>query len=281
MQKSTRAIAAALGVAVAASALPGLAHGVFDPGARPEGHDAHRAEPWLKRSDAHRRRGDLATAWSDLAEAARLAPERSDLAYHRARLHLAGGDGAAAVRELERFLIASPDHVQGHATHARALIALGRHALAAEAFGRAIAVADDPAPDHYVSRARARLAAEANTRGLAIAELDAGIARLGPVPALVQEALAIERAGGRLDAALARIEREIARAREPVWWKERRADVLCDAGDTTAAQRGYREALALALAAPQRRRSTGSWRALETRLRQRGRAGSCVARTAS
>jgi tetratricopeptide (TPR) repeat protein len=276
MWKSTRTIVAALGVAMAMPSLSGFAHGVFDPGALPKGADQASAEVWLRRSDAWRRRGDLDAARSDLARAARIAPDRSDLAYHRARLQLAEGDAPGAIRSLEPFVDAFPDDAQAQALLARALVAVGRPADAVGAYARAIAASRQPAPDHYVARARARIAADAAQVEIAVRELDAGISRLGPVPALVHEAIALERAGGRHTTALARIEREIARAREPVWWQERRAEVLCEAGREQAARRSFGEALRAAQAAPDRRRRTPSWRSLESRLRE-GRTASCVA----
>ncbi len=92
--------------------------------------------------------------------------------------------------------------------HARVLAALGRFGAAASAYARVVDLAPRADPDVRLERIRA-IAASGRPGALdeAIREADAATAALGPIPALEQAALALERRAGRTDAALARLDR--------------------------------------------------------------------------
>ena len=101
-----------------------------------------------------------------------------------------------------------------------------------------IELAPRAGPEIHLARVRA-LAAGADAdlsealRALAVAE-----ASLGPVPALEQEGLALELRAGRIDAALARLERAAAPARRRESWRVQRAEILEPAGRSQEAACG-------------------------------------------
>ena len=93
--------------------------------------------------------------------------------------------------------------------------------------------------------------------------LDAGIARLGPAPALHLEAIDLEIGTERFDAALERVDALASNAKRQERWLSLRGDVLVAAKRTDAARDAYSSALAAidGLTAKQRStRATGALR---------------------
>jgi hypothetical protein len=82
----------------------------------------------------------------------------------------------------------------------------------------------------------------------------------------VNAALRIEGELGAYDAALARIDAEIARSAQPVWWLERRGELLCAANRAAEARATLADARRRLDAIASQRRSAKAWLALEDRL---------------
>src|SRR5690606_27991547 len=99
----------------------------------------------------------------------------------------------------------------------------------------------------------------------AVEALDAGIARLGPIPALQLPAVELEVWLDRPAAALARLERLIAREGRNPAWLVRRAEILARAGRAAAARAAYEEAGAV-LAAHAGNRRIHAFDALADRI---------------
>ena len=100
----------------------------------------------------------------------------------------------------------------------------------------------------------------------AIAGLDEGLEAAGPLPALTRAAIELELRANHADAALARVEIEILRSRQPVWWMVRKAELLAATGRGDEAQPVYAEARQQLIAQPAHRRNQPGWRELEARL---------------
>ena len=124
----------------------------------------------------------------------------------------------------------------------RACLALGRIDRAARDFGRAIAGMPQPRPEHVIARRDALLAL--GRLSDAVAALDEGMARLGPIPSLELPAVELDLDLGRYDRALRRLDTLLAQRTNPVW-VARRGDVLVQAGRPTEARREYLRALTL------------------------------------
>jgi Flp pilus assembly protein TadD len=211
-------------------------------------------ELWLERVALQRALGDLAGARADLARACALGLSPARAERERGLNARAEGRKAVAATHLRRASELDPDDAVSLMLYAELLAELGRAREAAAASGRVIELAPGAGPDVWLAHARALAAA--GDAAAASRALDAGLARLGSVPALEQEAIALELRAGRSDAALARLERTSGPARQTQGWRVQRAQILEQAGRGEEAQAEYAAALAaLEQLPPGRRRA--------------------------
>ena len=201
---------------------------------------------------------DYDAAVSDLERAEELDPGRPLTALLRGRVELARGRPAAASAALARCLSAWPEHPEAHLAMARASTASGDSRAAAHHYERALQTAPVATPAHYLGLSRALAAAGRPDQ--ALASLDEGMRRLGPLPALTDAAIALELERGTTDAALARLDRDPERARADRLF--RRGEILERDGRRDGARLAYRAALS-ELAS--RSRQTPALRKLQTR----------------
>ena len=215
------------------------------------------------------RRGELlllhglpGDAQKDFERVATLRPNDPTNEFHLGQASLDLGATNDAVRRLERFVTARPDSVPGHRTLFRALRLAGRPREAAAQLEAAITLSPDPLPDWFLEQAKALKDAGASAEEI-LRPLDAGIARLGPLPALELMAVDVEQQRGETDRALARLDALAARAERKERWIARRGDVLLKAGRTQEARSEFLSALRALDALPDKLRR--AWTASELR----------------
>jgi predicted Zn-dependent protease len=209
----------------------------------------------LRRGDLYRQHKDYAAALRDLDRVERLGGREADVLLLRGRTLLGCGCGRAGegVGALERFVEIRPDHGEGWLLLARARRAVGRRDESVAAYGRAIALMGAPGPGVYLERAEeiragARAGGGASPEQVtdatraALAGIDEGIARLGPVVTLELRAAELEVELGRPDAAVGRIDAVMAQAARKEAWLARKAEILENAGRTGEALAAYRAA---------------------------------------
>jgi len=262
------ASATVVAVALALSPFSARAHGDFQ--ARVAAASARiEAQPsvddYVARSALLRRHGDLSAALADLERAERLDPTRVDVGLHRGRLALAAGHPEQAVEPLERLLAETPNHPEANLALARVLARLGRSRAAADHYTRAIENTPVAIPARYLERADALLAA--GEPATALDGLDEGLERLGPIIALATRAIEIERAQGRVDAALARLDQLASLASRQETWLVRRAEILEEAGRHGEARVAWAAALTEIGRLPKRARETRAITQLEAHAR--------------
>jgi predicted Zn-dependent protease len=204
----------------------------------------------LRRGELHRVHRNFTAATADFVRAEALGSDPGEVALRRGRLLLEAGRAADALAPLARGVELDPENGRAWALRGRALATLGREAEAAHAFDRAIEAQRPPDPDLFLARALARR--ETGDLESALAGLDEGVARMGPLVALQEPALEIELALDRVDAALRRLDSIARQAAWPTPWQVRRAEILADAGRHAEARRVLVEARA-ALATRTRR----------------------------
>lgn len=202
---------------------------------------------YLRRGELYRIHREWEAARADYARARRLDPGLALVHFCEARMHMDAGDPGGALAEVERFLAAAPGAPAGLAVKGDALAALARHAEAARAYDDAIrarvAEGGRPAPELFIARARAWIAAGPANAETALAGLEEGLALLGLPVTLDIEALEIEVGSGRIGAALDRVDRLAARSPGKEGWLARKAEILAGAGRSAEAAGAYREAL--------------------------------------
>jgi len=262
----------ALVLAGAAAALsPASAHGPHGERLarldRQLAEDPANVEHHLTRSILYLDHGDFPMALADLERAAQLDPTRIEIDFLRGSLYLAWKRPGDALPPLERFLSRAPEHGEAQVLIARALAQLGRPLEAAQHLDLAIERAALPIPTHYLERAQALAAAGAAHIDEALRGLDAGMARLGPIPALASFAVELELARGQVDLALERLARSSASPSSPAALV-RRAEILERAERRGEARIAYAQALAQLESLPAGRRGAPAVAALEPRARE-------------
>ena len=231
--------------------------------------DPGNAELYFRRAELYRQHEEWPAAIADYDQVERLAPGNDAVHLGRAKLLQAMGRYQAALGELNRFLDAQPDNVDALVTRARVRERMGQHALAAEDFARAIERAASPEPEFYLERAQALAAANPGHPQAALACLDEGIAKLGPLPTLGLAAIDLEVGQGDFAAALARLERLSAGAQRQEGWLERRGDILVKADRAQSALLAYRDAQAAISRLPTRLQGTQAMQEMQARLKQK------------
>lgn len=228
--------------------------------------DHERAKLCLERAELYRIHKEWKKAARDYDCATRHDPDLGAITLGRAQMLFESGAPAQARPLLESFLADHVDHSQALFLQAQVLLKLGEGIRAVRFLDRALARHPQPEPDHYLARADilARLG-----RGLlprAVAGLDEGIKRLGPIVALDERAIDLELRLGNTDAALARIDRQASLSGRRDLWFARRADVLANRGDADGARLAHEEALRAFRSLPRHLQARPSSRALELHL---------------
>lgn len=186
------------------------------------------ARLYVKRGELNRFHGERAAALSDYDRAARLDPALAEVHLGRGKALFEAGRFAQARAALGRFLERRPDHADARLSLARVLVQLRLPAQADAEFARAILLAGLPKPDLYFERATAL--ASAGSLDAAIRVIDDGVARLGPLAALEDLGVSLERRRGNYDGALARLDRiNVGKTRRETWLA-RRGEILAEAG---------------------------------------------------
>lgn len=225
-----------------------------------------RADLYVRRADLRRATRDFLSADTDLDRASALDPNLTAVHLVRAQVHADVGRPGDAVAAATRFLEREPRHVAARLLRARAYATLRHRIAAASDYARVVDV--QPTPDIVLEHARLWRTAPTDLDAARRA-LDEGLRRLGPLATIVTlelEALDIELAQKRYDAALVRLEGLAARAARKEAWLARRGAVLEDAGRPEEALVAYDAALAAATALPAHARGARATATLMTEL---------------
>ena len=197
---------------------------------------------YLARGELYRAHRDIGRALDDYAAALRLEPRLDAAWLARGRLLVETGRPAEALADLDRFLAGRADHAAALVARGRARHALGRLEPALEDYDRALASANHP--DWFLERARIARLLPRGGLDRARRGLREALARLGPVPALVLEAIDMETSAGTLDAALTHLDTLLNTAPGHPLWLVRRGELLASAGRRAEARRAFAAALA-------------------------------------
>jgi len=200
---------------------------------------------WFARGAYQDTIGDAAAALADLRTTLRLDPR-----HHAAMLAIAGiehrrGNHVEALLTTRRAASLGASGAPLERLRGRILLALHRPAEAAGAFAVAMEATTRPLPEHYLEHAAALALAESDAEA-PLGVLERGIARLGPVVALIDAAVAIDVRDRAFERALHRLDALRPHLRSPAPLHDRRARVLDAAGRCDEAARE----LELARAAP-------------------------------
>lgn len=217
----------------------------------------------LKRGELYRLHEQFALAARDYDRAAALDPQLHAVDLGRGLLWTASGRTSDAIRALQRYVAADPDHPAGHIALARALVSAGRASEGAVEYTAALRGVPDP--DIGIERAQALLAA--GRADEALRGIDEILALHGPVVTLQLTAIDIEVHRGDMDGAFRRLDAAMATAPRNEGWLELRGDILMCAGRAAEARQAYQAALEAMASLPPERRATRAIADRERRLR--------------
>jgi tetratricopeptide (TPR) repeat protein len=218
----------------------GDVHGQIEEVTRQIARHPDDARLYFKRGELHRFHGEHSAALADYDSAARIDPAFAEVDLGRGKALFETERFAGARAALQSFLAKRPDHADARLSLARVYVRLGLPGEADAEYARAIRLVDRPKPDLYFERAKALAAA--GRLDAAVRAIDEGTARLGPLAALEDLGVALERRRGNYEGALARLDRLSA-------GRERRETLLALRGQVLAEAGRPAEARAALLAA--------------------------------
>lgn len=220
----------------------------------------------LQRAELHRQHAHFDRALADLNDVARLKPDARIVHLAKARVWNDTGKTTNALAAVEIFLRLEAEHPEALVIRARCRLKLGQAATAIEDFTLALSRLQTPGPDLFLERAHAQAASGQLAK--AVSGLDEGMARVGEAPALHLTTIEYERQLANFDAALARVDKLIARqpAKEP--WLALRGEILTQAGRLAEAKEAFQQTLAGIESYPPARRNLDLTKQLQARARE-------------
>jgi Flp pilus assembly protein TadD len=225
------------------------------------------ASLYLKRGELYRLHRNWQQAIADYQQVKHLAPELEVLEFAFGRLFFEAGQFKQANKWLNRYLLHNPQNVEALVLRAKVLARLGRHRAAANDYAKVITHSSKLKPDYFIERAWQLINTGRNGRLAALAVIDEGIKKLGPIVTLELFAIDIEVASRQYAAALERLERLAVQSPRKESWLVRRGEILLQAGRIAEAHKAFEQALAAIESLPAYHRYTKATVTLENRLR--------------
>jgi tetratricopeptide (TPR) repeat protein len=192
---------------------------------------------YVRRADLKKELGRFKGALIDYDRAAEIDPGLDIVDLGRGQLYLEAEDPDLAQFYLDRFLQKHPDHAKALLASARALKQLGEFAAAADHYERAIDGFDMVKPAFFIELADAQVAA--GEHAAAVATLDEGVRRFGPLTSLQIRAIDILAEQGRTQKALNRLDRLAKTSPQTARWMLRKGELLEAAGQWVEAEAAF------------------------------------------
>jgi len=219
----------------------------------------------LERAELHRQHGEWTAALGDCDAAAKLEPDL-DTGLLRGRVLLESGHAQSSLVLLNGFLHRHPDDPRALVCRARVLMKLGRPSEALSDYREALKRTRLPEPDLVLEAADA-LAGQ-GCEAEAVRVLEAGVEKLGAVPAFVLRLIDLEIGAKDFNAALARVEVMRQSAPRPEPWMARRASILAQQGHIGDSRAAWQELIKHLAALPAAERGSHAMSTLIEESRQ-------------
>ena len=199
-------------------------------------------------------------AIKDFRRALKIEPSHRAAHYFLGEALLNQQDLVGAERESRAFIAALGEDDNGGLMRGYRLLGhslMGQHKSleAAEAYQMAIKHAVEPTPSLYLECAAAYRSAGKENLPKALAILDEGITKLGPLTSLQEAAIEIDLQENQVEAGIARLDSLIALGKGTEYWLFRKGDLLIRAGRNAEGCQAYKQALAAISAVSVRRKT--------------------------
>jgi len=226
------------------------------------------ANLYLRRGELFRFHGEVKRALADYASAERLNPQLDAVDLCRGHLYYDRNEYTLAEKYFVRFLAKHPENVDGLLTRARLFAAMKKYQQAVQDYTEAIRLTAEPTPEFYIEKANALSAQGEAHRQQAIATLNEGVAKLGPIVTLQLPAIDLDVQAKNYDSALQRIDSLMAQSDRKESWLFRRGEILQKADRTAEAQAEFKKALSEIESLPSYLKETRATRELESEIRR-------------
>ncbi len=226
------------------------------------------AQLYFRRGELYRFHQNWDLAVADFERAKNLNPRMHLVELARAQLMVQMGRLNSARTILDAYFAEHPELAEARLVRAELLVDLGDTLAAVEDYSFTLESSSDPQPEHYLERAKALARTGEDYLDRAIASLDEGIARLGPLITLQLYAIELELAKKNYKGALNRLDGITERAKRKEKWLAQRGDILRQAGELDQARAAYAESLSHIARLPKSRRGTPTISRLEESLQQ-------------
>src|SRR3990167_3701490 len=233
-------------------------------------HHPDQADLYLQRGRLYLEEAHDPEAQRDFERPLQLDRNARAAHYFLGQLALKRDEPDLALRHAETFIASLHGERGGLTRGCRLLGEIYSHQQAfdraADAYRAAIVQAESPQPEYFLDLANACLNQSPGQVDAAIAALDDGIRRLGPLTVLQDKAVEIETRAGRFDAALSRLDGMIIQGQRLPELYAHQGQLLLEAGRTAAAQDAFRLALVRLDSLPEARRNTAAMQELRGSL---------------
>ena len=217
-------------------------------------------------AEAYAQHEEWEPAMRSLARAEELAPGVFPADLVRGRILLGARRAEEAKAALDRFLAANPAQPQALVFRARSLALLKMDAECLADYRAALAAIRNPEPELFQEVSEALSTRDQMDEAVRV--LADGVEKLGPIPSLVLNAMRLEVATGRFDAALSRVDAMQKSAPRPEPWMAKRAALLGQAGRTDEARAAWKALAAHLAALPNLERGSHSMSILAEQAQQ-------------
>jgi manganese oxidase len=205
-------------------------------------------------------------ALADLDQANRLTP-LPEIDRERALVYLSAGWYETGVEHASRHLEKFPQDAEAYMTRARMRVKLGQRAEAGADFAASFQHTQNLPLELYLERASALTTEDGAYLNEALATLEQGIKRLGPIVTLETAALEVELQQKNYTAALKRVDGIVERMSRKDFWLTRRGDILVQAGRMKEAREAYQKALDAIAKLPPAQRTRPATREMEEQIK--------------
>ncbi len=214
--------------------------------------DPGNARLYLRRAELLRHCRRFQDALDDVERCLLLDPEAVDAHLTEASTLHDMGEMEQALLAVDRSLGRTSNATSARVLRARILGRMRRHEEAVREYDSVLSALARPSPDLYLERLEAQAERFPRDDEKALAGLEQGMKKLGPIVALELPALDLEIRLQRFDPALARVERLRRIAPRCDQWLVNKGKVLASAGRSDEARRSFLDALALLQSAPRK-----------------------------
>lgn len=220
---------------------------------------------YFERGELYRQHGDWTLALRDFNAAEKRSSKIVPINFARGRTLFAAERFYEAKVALDKYIAIAPTHAEALAMRAQTLAKLGNHADAVDDFTRAINNFAAPDLDCFLQRADSLIALGQSR--VALAGLEEGMQKFGPVISFQLRAIELEIALKNYPSALSRLDSIIVQSPRKETWLARRGEILEQAGRRAEAEKTYLDALNALEGLPASRRAAPAMNALETQIR--------------